>query len=79
MNSIESLAKAKEHFQTDWDADGVTSVYLPTKFAQDLLIEKGWTCRSWAAREWHGPGEGEGSFWHETDEALQLALAAEVI
>lgn len=72
------LEAARRLFRTDWDADGTTSVHLPAAIAVDLLIARGWTLEvgGRADGRWNAP-DGVTFAWG-TDEALQLALAAEV-
>src|SRR4051812_45968091 len=42
-------------FQSDWDADGVTTAHLPTALAHDLLVARGWQIDGHAGHQWVAP------------------------
>lgn len=82
-----SQRMAQRVFAGDWDADGTTSVYLPREFGRKLLEKRGWMI------EEQGYSRGnrrphlrqtvyrapDGETYYGMDEALQIALVAEVI
>lgn len=64
--------RARTLYSGDWDEEGTVAAYLPRAFAERLLTDRGWLRNG---RAWDSPS-GE-RYW-ETDEALQIALVAEV-
>lgn len=71
---------ARDIYRGDWDADGTTSLYLPTAIAEQLLRARGWQ------RLYSGHIDPQPAGWRsptghrcwETAEALQIAITADV-
>jgi hypothetical protein len=74
--TAEGLANANAMFaRSDWDARGVTPVYLPRPIAERMLLQRGWTHDD-ARRPWRAP---TGELVWDTDEAVRAALCAEIL
>ncbi len=58
----------------DWDSKGTVSLYIPEREARQMLMARGWTHQV-TAGGWTSPA---GRHYWELQEALQLALVAEV-
>jgi hypothetical protein len=89
------LVAASALYRLDWDQEGTVSVHLPLRVAQKALRDRGWRIvtfgevpRSERPRSRRAPVDPDAfhsvvaptgeRFWH-LDEALQLALSAEVL
>lgn len=71
--SNETVAR-RIYRDAEWDANGVVSIHLPRDIAVLMLAQRGWVHSDDAG--WHSPSGVQ--YW-ETDEALRIALTAEVV
>lgn len=75
------LTEARELFRTDWDENGTVAVYLPREQALNILKRAGWSFLQSRRgnREWQSYIAPDGQLYYELDEALRIALCAEVM
>lgn len=85
MNSTtpQDLTAARHLMAGDWDADGTISIHLPDAVVTPLLEARGWRVETHEARRLKGATYNkyiapDGVEYWERDEALALALVAEV-